>query len=114
MKDHVHNYRIAAGNRMVVDRKTGEVVKREFHGKDCKGDSKIKDAGTRDQEEQVVQYKGFVIGKCPKCTSDMTGFPYPGCEVKKTGRYFYKECTACTYYVEIFKRGNKFTEMEGG
>ena len=48
-----------------------------------------------------------VIGFCPSCNSQLVGTPLKGCETKKTGRYFYKECSSCSYYAEIFKSGNK-------
>jgi hypothetical protein len=55
-----------------------------------------------------------IIGFCPKCSSIMRGMPMSKCEFEKSGRVFYKECSACTYYAEIFKKRNKFKEIEGG
>jgi len=54
-----------------------------------------------------------VIGSC-KCGGLMTGEPLPGCETKLTGRVFYKECDSCSYYSELFKKGNIYEEIEGG
>ena len=55
------------------------------------------------------------VGLCPRCDKVVKGYPMPGCESKKTGRIFYKECTSCSYYSEIFqKRKNRYTEVEGG
>jgi hypothetical protein len=55
-----------------------------------------------------------VVGFCPQCKSVVKGEPMPGCESKSSGRVFYKECTACKYYSEIFKKRNKHYEVEGG
>jgi hypothetical protein len=55
-----------------------------------------------------------VIGSCPRCGSNLMGLNLGGCEEEKSKRHYYKECSSCTYYAEIFKRGNKFYEMEGG
>lgn len=55
-----------------------------------------------------------VVGFCPKCTSTMVGTVLPHCEGENTGRHFYSECTACTYYSEIFKgRKGRYIEMKG-
>jgi hypothetical protein len=55
-----------------------------------------------------------VIGFCPKCGGNLRGEPTPGCEQKKSGRMFYKECQTCTYYAEVWKKKNKYHETEGG
>jgi len=59
-----------------------------------------------------------VVGKCPKCGSNLLGEPIKGCSKQTNGNFggltFYKECSACTYYSEIFKKGNKHIEVEGG
>jgi hypothetical protein len=57
-----------------------------------------------------------VIGMCPRCGEPLSGLPVPRCEATKTGRVFYKECSACTYYGEIFrdKKTGEYTETEGG
>ena len=69
-------------------------------------------------EEQTTITEPFkytmVVGICPRCSSKVVGGPIPKCEIKISGRVFYKECSACTYYVEIFKKGNKHREVEGG
>lgn len=57
----------------------------------------------------------IVVGFCPKCSSTMVGEVVPSCEADETGRHFYSECTACTYYTEIFKgRKGRFIEVKGG
>jgi hypothetical protein len=60
----------------------------------------------------------LVVGKCPKCNSNLLGEPIRGCAKQTNGNFggltFYKECSACTYYSEIFKKGNKHIEVEGG
>lgn len=60
---------------------------------------------------------GPVMGKCPKCGSNIRGNLMKVCG-KSAGNFgkltFYKECTACTYYSEIFKKRNKYIEVEGG
>lgn len=55
-----------------------------------------------------------VVGFCPKCGSTMKGDAVPPCESETTGRHFYSECTACTYYTEIFMgRKGRFIEVKG-
>jgi hypothetical protein len=60
----------------------------------------------------------MVVGKCPKCNSNLLGEPIKGCSKQTNGNFggltFYKECSACTYYSQIFKKGNKHIEVEGG
>lgn len=60
---------------------------------------------------------GPVIGTCIRCSSNIRGMAVGGCG-KNAGKFgkltFYKECSACTYYSEIFKKGNKHIEVEGG
>jgi hypothetical protein len=56
----------------------------------------------------------IVVDMCPRCGSKMVGEPLSMCESKESGRVFYKECTACTYYAEIFKKRNKYIKSEGG
>lgn len=64
------------------------------------------------QEPQTLT---VVVGFCPKCSSTMVGGPMPTCESDETGRTFYAECTACTYYTEIFKgRKGRYIEIKGG
>jgi len=55
-----------------------------------------------------------VIGFCPKCKSKMGGSWVASCETKKSGRFFIRECSACSYHAEIFKKRNKYYEVEGG
>lgn len=60
---------------------------------------------------------GPIIGKCPRCGSDVRGTITKSCK-KNAGTFgvstFYKECTACSYYSEIFEKRGKHTEVEGG
>jgi hypothetical protein len=78
----------------------GEIVERP-----CDGRGKVK--------EEVPPLK-IVVGFCPRCNSKMVGTPVWGCAKDGNDRHFYKECTACTYYSEIFKKRNIFIEKEGG
>jgi len=55
-----------------------------------------------------------VIGFCPKCKSKMGGAWVANCETRKSGRFFVRECSACSYHAEIFKKRNKYYEVEGG
>jgi hypothetical protein len=70
--------------------------------------------GKGTEEDYALHRPATVIGFCPKCNSQLRGEPLPECETKKSGRYFYAECSACTYYYEIFKKRKKFTKTEGG
>jgi hypothetical protein len=63
------------------------------------------------QEPEIPR---MVVGFCPRCGKRVVGGPVKKCEYERTRRYFYKECTSCTYYSEIFHRRNIFTEVEGG
>lgn len=54
------------------------------------------------------------VGFCPRCESRLVGMPVGSCEARAHQRHFYTECVACTYYTEIFKRGRKYYEVEGG
>lgn len=79
------------------------------------------ESGCKEKKEkkvrQIPQEKRSlttVVGFCPRCKSHLLGEPLPGCETTKSGRVFYKECSACTYYSEIFKKRNKYLEVEGG
>jgi len=57
----------------------------------------------------------FIVGLCRHCGGEVWGGHMPTCETKLTGRVFYKECSTCTYYAEIFKHGrNRYREEEGG
>jgi formate dehydrogenase maturation protein FdhE len=55
-----------------------------------------------------------VVGLCPRCSTTLVGTMIPSCEKEHSDRVFYKECTACSYYSEIFKKRNKHYEVEGG
>lgn len=55
-----------------------------------------------------------VIGFCPKCGRKLLGMFISDCETRKSGRVFYKQCSSCSYYSELFKRRNKHVEVEGG
>lgn len=74
----------------------------------------VEEAERRRLEEILTHKYGTVVGFCPKCGDTMTGHPTKICEKTKTGRQFHKECSSCTYYVEIWKKGDKFIETEGG
>jgi hypothetical protein len=58
-----------------------------------------------------------IVGVCPRCKSMMKGMATGTCS-KGAGNFgvmtFYKECGACTYYSQIFKKRNKYREVEGG
>ena len=60
----------------------------------------------------------MVVGFCPRCSSNVTGFPVGGCSRDEPGTFgkveFYKECGACSYYAQIWKKRNKYKEVEGG
>lgn len=55
-----------------------------------------------------------VVGFCPRCGSSVMGEPLSACERQKNKRVFYKECSSCSYYAEVFQRGNKYVEIEEG
>lgn len=59
----------------------------------------------------------LVIGRCPRCNGLLKGIQLPSCEVKDTGRLFYKECAEpnCIYYSEVLvdDQGD-IREVEGG
>jgi hypothetical protein len=70
--------------------------------------------GTDLQKDEMQELRPVtVVGKCPRCGSDLLGTPVATCETEKSGRVFYKECSACKYYAEVFKKRNKHYEMEG-
>lgn len=54
-----------------------------------------------------------VIGFCPDCGGLLGGLFISPCETKKTGRYFYRECSECSHFVEMLKHGDKYTEVKG-
>jgi hypothetical protein len=60
----------------------------------------------------------IVIGKCPRCDGNVMGEVRPVCSKIRRQPTFYKECSACTYYAEIWRKikQNKTTyrEEEGG
>lgn len=70
----------------------------------------------RRNKESVIEPKKLttVVGICKRCGSELVGFPIPRCERKKSGRIFYKECSQCSYYSEIIRKGENFKEVEGG
>ena len=70
----------------------------------------------KERESEPRKLPAAVIGFCPQCNSALHGEPIPSCERSKTGRTFYAECSACTYYYEIFqhKRTKKYRREEGG
>lgn len=78
---------------------------------------KVDDMGAMPEGEKYIhepQRPSVTVGFCPKCTSTMVGEVVPDCESQETGRHFYSECTACTYYTEIFKgRKGRFIEIKG-
>jgi hypothetical protein len=55
-----------------------------------------------------------VVGTCPKCGSNLMGQALGVCSKVTKQPTFYKECSACKYYAEIWKYRNKFKEVEGG
>ncbi len=59
----------------------------------------------------------LVIGKCPRCDNNLLGMPTRACKKGVNGKFgglvFYKECASCTYYSEVFKKRNKYVEIEG-
>jgi hypothetical protein len=76
-----------------------------------------------EQQEQMASEDGKfpgepkqlpTIGFCPKCKSKMGGAWVANCEMNKTGRFFIRECGSCDYYAEVFKKRNKYYEVEGG
>ena len=83
----------------------------------AKAKAKAQELTAEDHEAQEARRKSFMptIGFCPRCGSAVIGAPVT-CEDNKkmSGRHFYKECTVCPYYSEIFKKRNKFIEKEGG
>jgi hypothetical protein len=56
-----------------------------------------------------------IVGVCPKCGDRLRGAPLRSCETAATGRVFYKVCSGCTYYSELFKnlKTNELREIEG-
>jgi formate dehydrogenase maturation protein FdhE len=78
---------------------------------------KVDEMGAIPEGEKYIHepQRPFVtVGFCPKCTSRMVGEVVPLCETEESGRHFYSECTACTYYTEIFKgRKGRYIEMKG-
>jgi hypothetical protein len=76
---------------------------------------------SREERESVIPELatdvGPVVGSCPRCGSNVRGMIGGTCG-KHAGNFgkltFYKECTACSYYSEIFKKRNKYIEVEGG
>jgi len=58
----------------------------------------------------------FVLGACPECGKLMRGVALSGCETEETGRHFYKECTVCPYYSEVFwdEEKKEAKEIKGG
>jgi len=67
-----------------------------------------------DPREPEPESIGVTVGFCPRCESRLVGMPVGSCEAKAHQRHFYTECVACIYYREVFKRGNKYYEVEGG
>jgi hypothetical protein len=78
-------------------------------------DTQRKEAGMS-KEDQEAGRPMMTIGFCPRCNERMVGEPVRKCGDKKRGRQrlFYKECTSCPYYAEIWKNKNKYDETEGG
>lgn len=59
----------------------------------------------------------LIVDFCPKCGSPMVGMPVRSCRQNSSyfgAPVFYKECSACTHYIEIFKKKNKYIEVGGG
>lgn len=55
-----------------------------------------------------------VVGTCPKCGSNLMGQALGSCSKLAKQPTFYKECSACDYYAEIWRYRNKYKEVEGG
>jgi len=72
-----------------------------------------KGAGKVATEELRERAQGTPIGIC-SCGGLIVGAQLPGCESRDTGRIFYKECSSCSYYSELFHDGDKYREVEGG
>lgn len=70
--------------------------------------------GKVEMEVRQNEAKLPIIGFCPRCGSTLGGQPCGGCKKLKFDRVFMKECSSCDYYSEIFRRGNKHFEVEGG
>lgn len=66
------------------------------------------------EQEPGKRQVNYIVGICPRCGSPVHGEGLPRCELQKSGRVFYKECLTCTYYSELFRRGNEYIEIEGG
>jgi hypothetical protein len=94
----------------------GEEIKEKTFKKSKCGKKKADPIPESEVKEPIIRDKipHIVIGTCPKCESLVRGMPVAHCETEKSGRTFYKECSACTYYSEIFNKRNKFYEVEGG
>ena len=56
----------------------------------------------------------YIDESCPRCDELMQGIRMPACEVRRTGRAYYKECSSCTYYAEIFVKDGVEVEIKGG
>jgi hypothetical protein len=74
------------------------------------------------QKELMEEEDGFpgeprhlpIMGLCPKCNAPMGGMFMAGWETEKSGRLFYRECSSCSYYAELYKKRRKYKEVEGG
>lgn len=55
-----------------------------------------------------------VVGFCPKCGSHIYGEPQQSCKKRVSEPVFYKECKACPWWAEVWRKRNKYIEIEGG
>lgn len=70
------------------------------------------------QQDQLDQLElpplQAVVGLCPQCGSELRGEPYRTCKEIKTKQFaFYKECSGCEYWSEMFLEEDKYTEIAG-
>jgi hypothetical protein len=93
----------------------GEKARDFKPGGKCNKGKGTKGKGTKDDSRENDPHPlRTVIGLCPKCGAVMRGEPLLPCSKEKKKRVFYRECSSCTYYAEIFERRGKHYEIEGG
>jgi len=116
-EEHLEAQRILAERRRFSPEGEAERVKR-LH-EEAKGVKAKHKTGVSEKKKSKVTYAEprvpeTVIDFCPRCGSVVRGEPVPGCEKEASGRAFYAECSACTYYYEIFEKGKRHRKVEGG
>jgi hypothetical protein len=87
---------------------------KKLKGKEIKKELKKVLPTKIDLEIRQNEAKMPVVGFCPRCGSVLGGQPCGGCKKLHYDRVFMKVCGTCSYYSEIFRRGNKHYEVEGG